>query len=175
MSEYKIDCYSFSNGGSRNEVRMRLVEILSKERPGTADDTSRYTYFVEKLKDGNRIFLRRPANLHYGFDFIVCVENTNYAMPGKRRRNFPKHDDITADLEIKKKENPIEYKHLYDLLEKVYKCHDIDDHEIDAIHFNKGLPIDHIVKVIKWLFIEQDIRYWNYSGRWMTWGIVPSP
>ena len=43
------------------------------------------------------------------------------------------------------------------------------------IEFSAGLPADHILKTIKWLFIEQDIRYWNYSGRNMTWGIVPNP
>lgn len=25
------------------------------------------------------------------------------------------------------------------------------------------------IKTLKWLFIEQDIRYWNYSGRDMLW------
>ena len=41
--------------------------------------------------------------------------------------------------------------------------------------FESGFAVDHILKTIKWLFIEQDIRYWNYSGRYMTWGIVPEP
>lgn len=26
------------------------------------------------------------------------------------------------------------------------------------IHFDAGLPVDHILKTIKWLFVEQDIR-----------------
>ena len=68
MAEYKIT-KSFSNVGTRNEVRMRLVEELSKEIPGNGKDdyASRYTYYVEELLDGRRIFLRRPANLHNGF------------------------------------------------------------------------------------------------------------
>ena len=37
----------------------------------------------------------------------------------------------------------------------------------------KGEETIRILKAIKWLFIEQDIRYWNYSGRNMTWGLVP--
>lgn len=28
-----------------------------------------------------------------------------------------------------------------------------------------GFPMDLIFKTSKWFFIEQDIRYWNYSGR----------
>lgn len=168
--------YFFSNKGSRNEVRMRVVDVLSTEEPGkgSGDYASRYIYYVETLKSGDRVYLQRPANLHNGFDFLVCVENANYAPVGKRRRNFPKHDDIGADLLKKKKENPEMYASLYALLRDVYECQDVTDKQVEAIKFDSGLPVDHILKTIKWLFIEQDIRYWNYSGRSMTWSIVPS-
>lgn len=165
----------FSNEGSRNEVRMRLIDTFSKEIPGTGrgELASGYTYFVETLSNGDRVYLQRPANLYNGFDFLVCVENANYAEPGKRVRNFPKHEDIGNDLQTKKESDPAMYKKLYTLLKKVFECHDVSDVEMEAITFSVGLPVDHIVKSIKWLFIEQDIRYWNYSGRGMTWGIVP--
>ena len=65
------------------------------------------------------------------------------------------------------------YARLYGLLRRVFECEDVTDDEMEIIHFNTGLPIDHILKAIKWLFIEQDIRYWNYSCRNMTWGLVP--
>lgn len=35
------------------------------------------------------------------------------------------------------------------------------------LHFNVGQPIETILKVVKWLFIEQDVTYWNWSGRSM--------
>lgn len=169
--------YHFSNEGTRNEVRMRVVDQLALETSGTGsgDEASKYIYYVEQLDSGDRVYLQRPANLHNGFDFLVCVENTNYAPEGARRRNFPKHDDFGADLENKKAENPEMYRRLYELLVRVYECHDVSDEEIATVHFNTGYPVDHIIKTIKWLFIEQDIRYWNYSGRNMTWGIVPQP
>ena len=44
---------------------------------------------------------------------------------------------------------------------------DVTDDKIMGLSFKTGLPVDHIVKVIKWLFIEQDITYWNTSGRSM--------
>lgn len=174
MSEYIVNHF-FSNEGTRNEVRMRVVAEFAKEEPGRGKDSdaSRYTYYVETLKNGDRVYLRRPANLHNGFDFLVCVENTNYAEPGSRRRNFPKHEDIENDLILKKASDPLMYEKLYSLLQKVYECHDVLDCEVESIHFSVGFEVDHIIKVIKWLFIEQDIRYWNYSGRNMTWGIVP--
>jgi len=168
---------TFSNSGTRNDVRLRVVNQFAKEPPGTGngEGASKYLYFVETLKSGDRVYLQRPANLHYGFDFLVCVENANYAEPGRRRRNYPKHDDFHQDLIRKKAENPLMYTALYNLLRRVYECNDVTDIEIEEITFESGLPVDHIVKAIKWLFIEQDIRYWNYSGRTMTWGIVPNP
>lgn len=172
----EITC-SFSNSGTRQDVRMRVVNKLALEQPGTDVEygTSRYIYYVEQLDSGNRVYLQRPANLHNGFDFLVCVENTNYAPEGQRRRNYPKHNDFATDLQQKKQENPQMYAQLYNLLLKVYNCHDVTDDEFVGIEFETGYPTDHIVKVMKWLFIEQDIRYWNYSGRSMTWSILPKP
>ena len=175
MSIKEISTF-FSNEGSRNDVRMRVVNFFSKEEPGEGkkDEASRYIYYVENLKDGNRIYLQRPANLHNGFDFLICVENTNYAELGKRSQNSPRHEDIGKDLQDKTEENEEEYSKLYSLLTKVFDCHDITDEEIENISFSRGLPVDHVIKVLKWMFIEQDIRYWNYSGRNMTWQIVPT-
>jgi len=174
MARHEVTQF-FSNEGTRNEVRMHVIDALSNELPGTGngDDASKYIYYVETLVSGDRVYLQRPANLHNGFDFLVCVENTNYAPEGQRRRNFPKHEDLGADLQMKKQENPEMYARLYELLKRVFDCHDVQEAEYADIRFNVGLPVDHILKAIKWLFIEQDIRYWNYSGRNMTWGLVP--
>ena len=183
MSEYVIENYSIVkeiNSSNflekRNILRMSIVEMFSEEKPGTGtdEDATRYTYYVEKLKDGTRIYLRRPANLHNGFDFLVCVENTNYSTSGKKR-NSPKHEDISKDLQLKKESNLEEYQKLYALIKKIYECNPVNDDEIENIRFSVGLSPEHIIKVLKWLFIEQDIRYWNYSGRGMTWSIIPSP
>ena len=104
MPRYEITKF-FSNSGSRNEVRMRVVDALAAETPGTGngEDASKYIYYVETLNSGDRVYLQRPANLHNGFDFLVCVENANYALPGQRRRNFPKHEDL---LRIYKQKKP---------------------------------------------------------------------
>ena len=107
MSKHEITHF-FSNAGTRNEIRMRVVNEFAKEEFGNGRDdmASRYIYYVETLASGSRVYLQRPANLHNGFDFLICVENANYALPGKRRRNFPTHDDINADLLKKREENP---------------------------------------------------------------------
>lgn len=97
----------FSNKGSRNEVRQRIIDVFIKEDPGkgSRDNASRYIYYVETLSDGNRVYLERPANLHNGFDFLIRIENANYALPSQKRRNSPKHDDLTQDLKLKKAES----------------------------------------------------------------------
>ncbi|WP_253294734.1 hypothetical protein [Anaerocolumna aminovalerica] len=89
MSEF-VRHLNINNVGRRNDIRMAIVNAFSTETPGTGKDTlaSRYTYYVETLEDSRRIYLRRPANLHNGFDFIVCVENTNFNLSG-RKRNYP--------------------------------------------------------------------------------------
>lgn len=52
----------------------------------------------------------------------------------------------------------------------IYTCEDISLSHINA-HFcdYKGTrhPIQIILLAIKWLFMEQDCAYWNYSGRKM--------
>ena len=37
----------------------------------------------------------------------------------------------------------------------------------DKAAFHKGLTLEMLLKILKWLFIEQDITYWNYDGRQM--------
>jgi hypothetical protein len=161
---------NISNIGKRNDIRMAVVNSLASEKPGTGKGSlsSRYTYYVETLEDGRRIYLRRPANLHNGFDFIVCVENTNFN-PSGRKRNYPTHDDIINDLTVKFNDNPSDYETLFSILKSIHACQPINEHNLKNSNFKTGFPCDLIVKVLKWLFIEQDIRYWNYSGRDMLW------
>lgn len=173
MAKHEINI-TFSNQGTRNEVRLRVINVFSTETPGEGkgENVSKYIYYVETLNDGKRIYLERPANLHNGFDFKIHVEGMDYSGSG---RNAPKHEDIHEDLLLKKESNRTEYARLYQLIQRIYDCEDINDEEMTGFNFTVGLPVDHILKTIKWLFIEQDIRYWNYSGRKMTWNIVPEP
>lgn len=167
----------FSNAGTRDEVRMRVVAEFAKELPGSGkgDLASRYIYYVEKLKTGQRIFLTRPAFMHNGFDFVVHVEGVNFACEGCRYRDAPSHEDMLNDLCVKMQEDPFEYSRLFLLLQDVYSCRNVPEEAMHQISFVKGLPSEMTIKVFKWLFIEQEIRYWNYSGRDMLWSGVPRP
>ena len=170
------------NGNNKWKEKLQLISVMkalaiirefAKETPGTGKNklSSRYTYYVETLLEGNRIYLKRPAWIHSGFDFLVCVENHTFNK-GTITRHAPSQNDILNDLEYKKAEAPIPYEQLVKLLENIYNCHEIDYIPLQLPKFNTGYSADLIIKVVKWLFIEQDIRYWNYSGRAMFWKAI---
>ena len=165
---------SISNKGSRNDVRLKVINEFIKELPGKGPGglQSNYIYYVETLKSGQRIYLERPANLHNGFDFVVNIENEIFLTEKGLEKNYPAHHHILDDLELKKKESPKKYKELYKLINNIYNCEEITE---SSLKFDSGYPVDLILKVIKWYFIEQDIRYWNYSGRAMFMEGVPKP
>jgi len=154
-------------GNSRNELRRKVIDQFFKEEAGTGtgDKTSRYTYFVEELQNGNRIFLTRPAYLKKGFDFVIRVEDAVFS----NGRDNPSHDDIFEDLKKKKKENPVHYNRLHDAMIRVYNCEEPNEvlKDLIDVKFQSGFSVELILKVLKWFFIEQDIRDWNYSGRGM--------
>ena len=163
---HEID-FEVRNYTSREELRKTVVSKFLEEKPGLGrgDDASRYRYNVETLSDGRRIHLTRPAYLKKGFDFRINVEETIFLT----RHEYPKHDDIFDDLRLKRRENPTMCRGLHQALERVYNCEDPEYilSEYIGIKFNMGHPVELILKVIKWFFIEQDIRDWNYSGRHM--------
>jgi hypothetical protein len=151
--------------GGRNVIRSHVVNRFLLEQPGTGNRelASKYRYFVEQLADGRRIFLERPAPLRWGFDFVIHIEGESFS----EKRTNPSHSDILDDLKKKKRANPTRCKQLHEMIERVFRCEDPEDFIEDcrALTFSSGLDVETILKVVKWLFIEQDIRYWNYSGR----------
>lgn len=167
---YEIDC-RFSNKGSRNEVRARVVAAFLQERPGKGkkEDAAHYHYYVEKLFSDKRIYLKRPAYLHNGFDFLICVEGYSFGGPGQRRRDYPKHDELLEDLMVKRREAPRYFIRLFQLIKCVYYCEEVPEKELLLPKEAGEWETDFLIKTFKWFFIEQDIRYWNYEGRGMLW------
>ena len=163
---HEID-FSVRKYASREHLRRVVVFKFLEERPGvgTGGDTSRYRYNVETLNDGRRVYLTRPAYLKKGFDFRINVEKTVF----QTGQEYPKHDDIFGDLMAKKRSDPAMCRRLHEAIERIYNCEDPEDllPEYGDVKFEVGHPVDLILKVIKWFFIEQDIRDWNYSGRAM--------
>ena len=80
----------------------------------------------------------------------------------------PSHQDMFNDLNQKTIENPEKTKKLLALIDRVWNCEDPEEVlKGNKLEFKSGYSVEMILKILKWLFIEQDITYWNYDGRGM--------
>ena len=167
MPTYSID-YKLPVG-NRSQMRQALISCFLNEAPGTGRDNnaSRYQYNVEAY-GGFGIYLKRPTQLNKGFDFTVNVEGM-YFKKNKRYSN-PSHQDILDALSYCLHTYPDEYDAVRKTIIDIYNCTDADLSQINAYFCDyEGTehPIQVILLAIKWLFMEQDCAYWNYSGRRM--------
>ncbi len=163
---------------SRADYRRTLTELFLKEPNGSYGNPSKFEYNVETDKNGNRIYLKRPTNLNKGFDFEVHVSDQRFKHVSKKGRvsqsDRPSHSNIIEDLTAKKAEDPVQYSKLRAIIDRIFACDEILPQEYNIFSFKRGYPVDLICKCIKWLFIEQDITYWNWSGRNMLYNKILS-
>ena len=164
-------------GNSRQELREGVVRAFLGEEPGTGTGSlaSKYCYFVETLFDGRGVFLTRPAWLNKGFDFEIRVQDMKFPGGKGKSTDRPNHATIFEDLKLKRTADRAAYAALFRLIERIYLCEELTREDYEQLTFNSGLPVDMILAVIKWFFIEQDVTYWNYSGRAMFMSGVPRP
>lgn len=155
--------------GDRATMRKELIQKFLDENPGigTGNDASRYRYNVEKFENYG-IFLKRPTQLNKGFDFTVNIEGLFFKK--NRRYSNPSHQDIIDALSDCKINFPDTYPSIAAKLEKIYDCQPVSLLPSGATfcdYSGNMHPIEIILLAVKWLFMEQDCAYWNYSGRAM--------
>jgi hypothetical protein len=159
-----------------------LVRKFLLEKPGTGTGLgcSKYQYIVDQSLDGATIYLIRPAGLNNGIDFIIHLSGFNFKthksnghrLPEAQKTN-PSYKDIIEILKHFKNEKKNEYRLISENIVRTYKCEDIKYiakmSKIRIFHKSAQnyISAETICLVIKWLFIEQDLTYWNYSGRAM--------
>lgn len=137
----------------RDEIRKKVINAFMEELPG---DRYEYWYEVETLSDGRKIFLRRPTR-RFDFDFKIEVEGMS--IKGT-------HGDIVNDLKDKRNENEEKFKLLMKAIDEVYNGKDVNTViEYFNLNFKTGLSTELLLKLLKWMFILEDIYYWNYKGR----------
>jgi len=129
-----------------------------------------YRYNVEICADGTRVYLLRPTWLNKGFDFQVNVEGfrSRTRKPKGSTIEMPSHSDLIDDLKRKVKNRPDLAEELFRAVCEVYACKEPDPilrRRPSLREFRAGLPLDKILKIMKWLFIEQDLTYWLQTGR----------
>lgn len=153
--------------GNREFIRRELIQLFLNEEPGTGNGyyASRYRYNVEYF--GNYcIYLRRPTRLNKGFDFTINVEGLYFKK--QRRYSSLSHEDVFNALLECKNNFPQIYPFIVNTINNIYYCVQQNIIESGAsFHDYEGNkhPIEIILLALKWLFIEQDCTYWNFSGR----------
>lgn len=160
--------------GDRISMRKNLIQTFLQENPGTGikDNASRYHYKVERF--GNYgIFLKRPTQLNKGFDFTVNIDGLFFKK--KRQYSNPSHQDIIDALTDCKTNFPHIYPSIAQKLQQIYDCEPVSLVPSGATfcdYAGNTHPIEIILLAVKWLFMEQDCAYWNYSGRAMFYGVL---
>lgn len=155
--------YTKSFDEDRKELRDKVIELFKNELPGKGirELSTRVVYCVESV-DGKTIYLKRPAPLNNGFDFEVHVSDKIFFGRQKTRLS---HNCIFILLTKLKQENIEVYEKVQLLINELYNCNETN---LDSINYEiHNIKIELILKCIKWLFVEQDITYWSYSGRKM--------
>lgn len=146
--------------------RLRVGVVLTFSLCEKRDE--RYVrYTVDELNDGREVFLIRPAWLNKGYDFKVCVDDWDYSA-----NPAPSHNEIYSDIYWKRENDS---KDAFDAIcSAVMDIHAGSSPEEtlgkygDRLNFTVGRRPEALLKPLPWIFIEQDVRYWNYTGRNMT-------
>lgn len=134
------------------------------------DEYTNYRYNVETCTDGCQVYLLRPTWLNKGFDFQVNLEGFRSTIK-KARKNMaerPSHADILSDVQAKISGSPRIIEDLYSAIAAVFNCEEPDDviGRFAVLRtVGEGLTIDKLLKILKWLFVEQDLTYWLHTGR----------
>lgn len=145
------------------QLRKLLLSIFIEE-----DCKTKLRYFIETLSSGKRIYIERPGQLNKGCDFVIYIEDLLLYKNGND--NPPRHKDLLDDLIAKKNVmTHDEYSSLLKAIEDIYnlKPYKTAIKHLNGITTNVGWSFELILKLSRWLFIEQDITYWAKSGREM--------
>lgn len=155
---------------TRHEIVQKVVNIFIQTEYEQRGKGVKFWYPVEKLPSNlqlsdNRLFIFRPGGLQkWNFDFKVNVIPEFGLEKGK-------HADIAADLSSKKQKHPRKFVKLLDAIEKIYSGSESDVDRVLAEYpnlqasFKTGAQVEILLKILKWMFIMEDIVYWNYDGR----------
>jgi hypothetical protein len=148
----------------RKELRDKIIDLFKSENAGQGKGSlaTRVVYCVEDI-NGEIIYLKRPAPLNNGFDFEVHTKSKLFFGRIKTR---PSHECIKKIIRDLKSQNISIYNSVQIVIDELYNC---EESNLSSIQFtiNNNITVEILLRCIKWLFVEQDITYWSYSGREM--------
>lgn len=155
-----------------SSVEQRVAVLLkwSEEESGGVGTKQRYRYNVETFSETGVVYLHRPAFLNKGCDFTVHCTPLISRDDGKKFTN-PRHKDLVREILLITHEAPALKEIILSSINDVYECKNVNIISAEACDKfnNKDFTdrFERVLKVLKWLFIEQDITDWNTSGRAM--------
>jgi len=147
---------------ARHKIVQKVVNSFIKTEYSKKGKGVIFKYPVENLQNGE-IFIIRPGHKK-NFDFKVEVTKNMKLGDGG-------HKEIAIDLRKKKQKNQKVFENLLEAITKIYIC---SENDVDMIltncsdldnKFKTGAKIEILLKVVKWLFIMEDIVYWDNEGR----------
>jgi len=147
----------------RNEIVKKVVSIFIENEYHQKGKGITFRYPVEKLPNKTYLYISRPGHKK-NFDFKVEITQEMALEEGK-------HNQIALCLRNMKHDTPKELAALMKTIETVFHCTDnnIDNTLKKNIKLKKkckaGVVPENILKVLKWMFIMEDIVYWDVEGR----------
>jgi len=147
----------------RHKIVRKVIGTFIKAEYQEKGKGVEFWYPVENLPDNKRLFIVRPGHKK-NFDFKVEVTEEMGLREGS-------HNQIALDLRGKGQENQQKFKDLLQVIEEIYHCSENDINRLLEIHpgikkaFQIGAEVEVLLKVVKWLFIMEDIVYWDNEGR----------
>lgn len=147
----------------RNEIVKKVVNIFIENEYHQKGKGVTFHYPVEKLTNNKYLYISRPGHKK-NFDFKVEITAEMVLEEGK-------HDQIALSIRDLKSDNPKKFKSLLQAIETIFHCKENDVDKLLKKHVDlkqpskTGVVPEIILKILKWMFIMEDIVYWDVEGR----------
>ncbi|RKZ26428.1 hypothetical protein DRQ29_04910 [bacterium] len=145
----------------RHQIVKKVVNTFISTEYNKKGKNIYFRYPVEKIKNGY-LFISRPGHKK-NFDFKVDIEKEYGIGEGK-------HSEIGKDLKNKKLENEKKFDNFIEALTDLFHCKENDVEKLLRKYhlirgFKTGAKVEILLKILKWMFIMEDIVYWDNEGR----------
>lgn len=146
----------------RHEIVKKVVNTFIETEYHNKGKGVIFRYPVENLPDGQLFIVRPGYKKNFDFKVDIPLEITL----GKERQK-----EIAFDLRKKNLTNPRKFKAFLQAIAEIYHCRENDVNVVLRKYralrtpFKTGLKVESLLKIIKWLFIMEDIIYWDSQGR----------
>lgn len=144
---------------ARHKIVREVVDTFIKTEYQKKGKGVEFWYPVEDLPGNKQLFIVRPGHKK-NFDFRVEVTYEMGLAEGT-------HAQIALDLRGKRIENQQKFEVLLDSISKIYHCSENNVNRLLGMYpdiqgaFRTGGEVEVILKIVKWLFIMEDISIWN--------------